>query len=428
MAINYTLLFTRLGREVFWINNFLALQPTLDDPATGALANILAQYTARPDLVSGLTAIMEGQANNVAGWEAQLQQFANNTIIDLQLDLNAPSANVQSILPLLVENMVANAQTVQANAISAPIIAPNGGNIGNGVLMVSIQTPAGIDDERIITETVNLVCIGDRFNGANAGGERFSITGFPALASIYTAGIRGNGIGPTVAVANESGQNVVQNGDFNRFNPANTPSQWTITGGVVGVNILSEPTIIHAPTGLALKLLANGVATTIGVSQNILNAVKASSQYAVGVWVRKAGAFGGGSNLQIAVKGTGFTSFNLFNADPSTLTTGYVLYKGFVNLPSVLPTDLSIVISWTGAAAETGVSVYVDDVAIVAPVLFGYVGYALMRGSVDFIRQDEITVDTADDYGGVFQTYFGRFLSTALPSSNAPSISDSLAT
>jgi hypothetical protein len=88
-----------------------------------------------------------------------------------------------------------------------------------------------------------------------------------------------------------------------------------------------------------------------------------------------------------------------------------------------------ITISWTSASgvASTG-TILVDNINLGTPTNFGNVQYYLLAGGTNWLRGDTITVVTANNDQGIFQTWFGRFYSVALPSSASPTLPDSLVT
>jgi hypothetical protein len=65
-------------------------------------------------------------------------------------------------------------------------------------------------------------------------------------------------------------------------------------------------------------------------------------------------------------------------------------------------------VTWTTAATAGATAVIlIDDVVLQRPTDFGHVQYALFAGATDFADGDKFTVTTTNDYGGVFQTWFG---------------------
>ncbi len=423
MSINYTTLFTRLGSIIKQTNVLITLQgTTLMGSGNGADA-ILSQYEARRDLVTGLQEAFTGWASAAAGWVSSLKGYSDRTLADLQGALNARSTSAATIVPLLAAQMAADAQSVKPNTITAPSVAAVSGNTGNGVLLASKVSVAGIDDQTIISETLKAVCTSDSSRGSAAGGEQFSVTGLPtAPAGSYLP--QGNGAGPTIAVANNGGSNRLTNGDFETWSGA-TPGTWNI---VAGSALITQETVnVHQGAG-ALNIAGDGSTPTVTLNQ-VMSSLTPSARYAAGAWLRIAGTFTTGSTLSIAIKGTGYTTVNLYSGDPHGLTTTYALESAFFSTPELIPADFRLEISWTSAnSAGAAAVVLVDDVAVAPAVNFGGVYYALFRGSIDFLAGDAFTITTASDYGGVIQSFFARFYDVALPSSGSPTIADSLAT
>ncbi|MDB5295211.1 MAG: hypothetical protein JWO31_1194 [Phycisphaerales bacterium] len=424
MAVDYPTLFARLGKVVRAYNAHRAFQSgTLLGPGVGADA-ILDQFEGRRDLVKSVQADFEGFAAAVAGWGSRLTGYADATLADLRAELLAPSASPATILPMLAARMVADAQTVAANAIATPTVTPAGGNAGNGVLVVSKQNAAGVDDERIVTEAVAVRCVGDRFGGNAAGAESFQLVGSPATnPANYLP--PGSGTG---ALAVADGSSLLANGTFEAFS-ANLPTGWSLTAGTAGTNTGQELTNYHRGAG-ALKLLGNGVATTVTLRQAIpAGRLAVGARYVAAVWLRRSGTVTAGSTLRVGVTGTGFSA-DLFNADPATLTTSYALLTAFFTVPAAPPADLRFEFAWTAAnAAGAAAVVLADDAVVVAPVEFGHARYALFAGSADFVRGDAFAVATASDGAGTFQSWFARVYDVALPSAagGAETIADALA-
>jgi hypothetical protein len=427
MALNLTLLTAQVGKLIKWINLFVAYQNTLLGSGTGA-DEILTEYETQRQLVLGVEQQWLGQGNAVAGWGATLKSTIDTTLQNLQLPLNAPNNSVSTILPLLVDYLVANSQTVLANTISSPTVTPSGANAGSGVLVASCNNVAGVADQRIITETVQLTCTRDRFSGTQAGGEQFSVVGYPTV-NIYSNGTLGNGTGVPVSVADN--QNILQNGAFTSFS-GSTPNNWTVNAGAADIS--QELTNVHITGGAALKYAGDGSTTTVQITQPIAssNAVNTQSIYALGVWLRKGGTVSSGSTLQVAMTGTGFSTVNVFDADPTTLTTSYQLFKVFLPIGASYPNDLAITIQWSSAntAGATAV-VYIANIVLAIPTAFGIFGstqLAVFRGAADFLQGDSFTLTTANNYGGIWQTFFSKTYNTQLPSTTgSPTIAEALA-
>jgi hypothetical protein len=427
MPLNFTQIFTQYGRFVYWCNQWLTYQSVdLLANTTGAADQILSQYETQRFLVIGVQQQMQGQASTMASWVSQSVNALIPTFQNLQQALNAPNNSINTIMPLFIQAMIEDSQTVQANTITAAAITAEGSNVGNGQLVVSINNAAGIPDERILNETVAVVCTQDKYTGAQSGGESWSITGWPQQSASTGPYVpQGNGNGPTMRTANNS--NIITNGGFETWS-SNLPAGWTLVAGTAGTNIVQSATAHRGSS--SLELAGDGSTTTIGITQPISGVTQ--KIYGLGVFLRKAGTVSSGSTLTISISGSGISTVNLFNADPSTLTTSYVLHSAFLSLTDVIPANLAVNISWTSANSAGGsAQILIDDYVLVLTTNFGFEQYVMYAGSTDFQQGDEFSVVSANNNDGVFQTFNCRFFGYALPSTNSsagPTISDSLAT
>jgi hypothetical protein len=424
MAVDYTTLFTRLGTIAKAMNDNLALHGTTLPAQADA---VLDEYEDRRDLVADLQAAYAGFRGSVAGWNATLKSYADRTLGDLQKELNAPSSGVTTILPLLVTDMIEAGETVDASAVGTPAVSYGSANVGSGNLVVSKRAWRSVDDERILAQRVELVCVADGYAGASAGGERFSLTGYPKL-NAYGSGPRGDGVGPVLTVADAA--NVLSNGTFESFTTTDVPDGWSVDAGTAATHTKRESSNVHRGS-YALKLDGDGSQATVTLSQALTSSmVQAGEVYCLSVWLRKSGTVGAGSNLAVRVTGTGFSTVSAFNADPSTLTTAFAHYTAFISVPVAVPADFKAQITWTSAnAAGASADVLVDDVVLARATEFGHLRYALFAGSANFAKWDTFAVVTTNDGAGTFQAWFGRFYDALLPSDAAggETIDDALA-
>lgn len=423
VAPDYTVLFTRLGRIVKYFNDYLTFQGTALMGSGSGADDILDEYSDRRDLVKSLQSDYESFAGNVSAFNGKLVNHATATLADLRLTLNAPSSGPSTILPLLARQMAVDSQSLDANVISAPVVTVVSGAVGDGTLVCSKLDVDGQDDQRIKTEAVAVACVSDSGTGSTAGGETFSVVGYPSQPTSGSYKTRGSG-STRVTVADSS--NLISNGTFETFT-ANIPDDFTLVAGTAGTHVLQETVNFHRGAG-ALKLDGDAVATTVTLTYDLSDLLP-STIYAANAWVRKSGTVSAGSNLQIAVTGTGFTTVNLYNADPTGLTTSYAAKNNFFATPGVVPTNLKLTITWTAAnTAGATALIYIDDLVLVRPSVLGHVQYAIFAGDTDFAIGDQFTVATANDGAGVFSSWFARVYDQQLPVSGAPTISDTLAT
>jgi hypothetical protein len=435
MAVNYNTLFDRLGKYVKYVNEWIANQRSIVLGTDEMADDILDEFNDRRDLVTGLQSRAEGMATTMGSWASQLKAYCDLLIRDLQDELQVSTTNVSRIIDALIVDMVANAEDVLENNISALSITPDGGNVGDGVVIGSILNVDGVDDERIIDENVQFTCTGDRHLGASAGAERFSIVGTPRPRSmegdpddVSNGPKRGNGNGPSMRLIDSA--NLLLNGGFDTFSVADTPDSWDLDAGAAATHYFEETTVIvTAWGGSALKILATASPANLILSQDMTK-LRPNTTYCGVVRLIKSGTMGAGSTFEVKMVGTGVSDEELFDADPNTLTTSYAAHSAFFTTPADIPDNYRMEIRWTGASGQSGESVWVDGCVVGIPVEFGHVQYAIYRGlNTDFIIDDFIDVVTANDYQGVFQTFMGYVYDKQLPSTTAgPSQADSKAT
>ena len=436
--INYMTLFQRVGKLVKYYNLFYALQG--GNISLTAVSDIQAEYAGREDLLPNIVSTFAGFQSNVQNWDQSLKTLADGVLGDLQVSLNAQSASTTTILPLLVDDMLLNSQTVQKNTIAALNIQTGvitGTQVGNGMLFGWCNTSAGIPDERITNEYVTFVCTIDQYGGASAGGETFSVTGWPSEQYYQNPAPFNKGNGSTsLTVANEGGSNLLINGDFESVTTAvtgyNTPSGWAFSNTSAYVFSQLGGHANNSTQCLGLGAYGgNAPSGTITISQNIASVVSTENVYGVAGFL-KAFNVSNGSNLAITISGTGISTYYLYNQSPSSLSTsGWNVASGFFSIGSTIPSNLSLTISWTSPrSAGSTANVFLDDFVLVSPTYFGNVGYFMVRGTADFLagNPDSFGVVTGNNFAGVFQTFFASAYQVALPSSGSPSISDSLAT
>lgn len=422
MAIDYTLLFTRLGRYVAETDLWLARQGTqLLDAGVGA-DDILDEFAADRDLADGVLPLYQAAAGNMRQLVAGLSSQAQRLLASLQTELAASSPSMGSVMPLLVERMRDDGETVKANVVTSPSVSAVAGNVGNGGLSASKMNADGVDDESVVSETVKVRCVRDRFSGTAAGSEAFEIVGGPRQAKEEGHLARGSGTGPTMLGGDAL--NLISNGSFAAFT-SNVPDGWTLAAGVAGADVLDNTTVLNAYAH-TLELKSGG-SSTITLTQEFAS-VLSRRVHVANVWVRRSGgSWTGGGLLTFKVKGTGLADQTVLSVDPAALTASFANFTLFLATPAAVPDDYRVEVSWTGANLNAGKSVYLSGSAFRLATMHGGTAYAVFRGPTDFLAGDDFEVVTANGNGGKFQTWCTRFLGVQLPSSGSPSISDTLA-
>jgi len=419
MAIDYTNTFTRLGRFIHEINHAVNRQDN-QYMGTGVGADyILDQFNDNREWVTSVLPTFSSISSSLKSLASSLSSQATTYLTyELRNELNASGDGASYIVPLLIERMKDDSQTVLTNTCTVSVTA--GTNVGNGSLHVSALTGEGVTHQGLIPEVVRVTCTK---SVPSSGSESFEIVGRAKTAPQDGVSDPGSGVGPTLSsVVSNS---VVSNGSLSNYSSSNTPDSWTIDSGTVGTNIFETVAALHA-FSKSLEFKSSGV-STIRITQNL--SLTGKKVYFLSVWLKRSGGtWTAGSTFTVKVSGTGWTAVNAFTADPSTISSSQFNSSViFFATPENVPSDAKVTIEWTSATGNVGKSVYVSGCFVSTVSTHAGVNYSVTRGSTNYAISDSFSCTTTNARDGKFQDYFTRFLGYQLPSSASPTISDTLA-
>lgn len=446
MAINYTNLFTMLGKLVKGVNNVKTYYSELDTD----LSAVQSVYSSNSQfaLLQSIPDTWVGFKNNVFSWIGQLNnQVATRLLTDRELILKelpiGSGSSLSEVMPLLIADMVANSQHVTKSVVTLGAVTTTSTNASVGELLVDAvldgvtppgtSMPAykgynGLTSQLAEDDNINVVCSTDSENGlVQEGRESFQWLGKPTSPGLYHYLSPGSGTNTTIQPLNS--YSFVANGEFELFT-TNTPASWTVVSGTTGTHIVKETSVVKRGTS-ALRYTGDGAQGTISISQAVnQSGLTALKRYVVAVWVRGTSATSAGT-LTIQLEGTGYTAgaTEKIEMDATALSaaTSYTLKKFYVNLPLEIPDDLKLVVKVTGTLT-TGKSVYIDGL-VMGPVTYvNGVNVAIVAGTNKFLAGDKFVFTISNNDAGVFQTWFRKAFGYQIPTDNSPSIADSLAT
>jgi hypothetical protein len=417
MAINYTTTFTRLGTFIHEINHAVNRQSNQYLGSGVGADNILDEFNDRREWVTGVLPTFTSASNSLKSLASSLSgQLTTYLGYELQNELNSPGSAASSIIPLLIERMKDESQTVLTNTCTVSASAAT--NVGNGTLHVSALMGDGTTSQGLIPESVRVTCTQTVISN---GSEQFEVVG--RLKTRPEDGVSDPGSGTGPSLRSVAASSLIDNGALDTYTITNTPDGWTVDAGTVGTNIFETAAQLHA-FSKSLDLRSSGI-SAIRISQPVT--LSASRVYNLSVWLKRSGgAWTAGSTFTVKVGGTGW-SVNVFSADPSTISSSqFNLSQVFFATPSTIPSDVKVTVEWTSATANSGKSVYVSGCFVASPTVHANVNYIVTRGSTAFVAGDTFTCTTTNSRNGKFQDYFTRFLGYQLPSSATPTISDTL--
>lgn len=444
MAINFTNLFTLLGKTIKAVNNRLAYYSELDTDEAAIESVYSAQ--SRYDLLADVPNTWLNFKNSVLSWIATLNAKTVQTLTDPVLVLaNLPlgsSNSINQVLPYLIADMVTQSKSVAANTVTIGSVSTSSTNPSVGSLLTSkvldgysspgsnlmaCPTYNGLDSELSVDDSVTIVCTQDsEASGIAEGFEVFQWLGLPPAANQFGWNATGSGTGPSIKPLNA--ESYFTNLEFENFS-TNTPTAWTLDSGSAGTQILKEATTVQRGT-YALELLGDGSLATIQISQAPTVALVPLRRYCFAVWVQGTTATASGA-LTIQFEGTGYSasSSEKISMDATALSaaTSWTLKHFFINMPREIPDDMKLVIKVTGTLTAAK-SVFLDGACFGPVTFYNGINVAIVCGNDKFLVGDKFTFTTSNDDNGVIQTHFRKQFGVQLISSGSPNIADSLAT
>lgn len=454
MAINYANLFEDLGEFIECINLFRTWTSTTIPAQILEIETELAA-NGRYDILGSMPAQFDGFKDSITGFadavanKAKERMQHRDTILKELPLLSNPDFN--TVMSEFIRQMKADAESVDASAVTLGTSTAASGNVGDAQLIKSkildgYSSPwpqdgyiahykyLGVDSELCVTsETMTLTCIQDsETDGATEGAETFQVRGGFKNQSPFDWRGEGSGEGPNIRMLNGDTTSYLANAEFETYTVANTPDSWTLVG-TVGTHILADSSSPKRGT-YSLKFAQSGATATISATQEFVQELVPLRAYAVGIWVKGQAGIAAG-DLVIQCKGTGYTPGSTekitMNSAALAAATGWTFQQFVFNAPANVPSDfaLEIVVQNTLTAAK---QVNFDGLAVGPLVWHGGVGMAIVAGAsaTCTLRNDRYTFTIANDDAGDFQTFSRRCFKAQLPSNaaGAETRADTLAT
>lgn len=416
---------------------YFAVGPMID--------NLEAQFQSFPDqnLADGIYRNRDDYRRVHGSFLGTMRLLARNTLIQMANDdvlLTSPQ------LPLAMTTLIAQ-MTVSADSVTKPTISitatAGGSNNGDGVCIASVLGGNGKQRDYIFAENIDLLCTADSQSGAALGSESFSAAGdaaqFDTLNWDWPTG-SGTNTGLGAIDANSTAQNLLTNGDFEKFTVANTPDSWIIdpASAGAGTDIFKETVIVYSKLA-CLRFTGTGAVPLTGIYQT-QTALKPDTVYAVNVWLRKsAGLIAGVLELDLH---NGTTVINDDQAVANALSVAFnatglssaswKAFNAFFRTPKIMPATVRFRVKVTTALTNSE-SFLIDRLSFM-PATELYIGgpfASIFSGATKFIIGDTFTLAVSNAYDSRWQLLveklFGmRSLGQQLPSSGAPTIADSL--
>lgn len=456
-------LFNALGRLGKLVDELKSYQDSQLTNTINQATGVVGQYNANPDIQAIMGAnyisLLDAAGSNIAGVvQTMATQTVNRFVYDDAPRLNQTLTSDATLASMqeIIRQMTQQGATVLAQTVTATPGAFQG--TGNGTLCMSVRRPSdGRVLENSFAETMNVICSQDSYTGgATAGQETFNVTGTGAENNVFGFDWPLGSNASTVIQmidggSSESGGNLLNNSSFADWTD-DVPDQWEVITGTPGTDIIEAVGAGYA-TGSALEFVGDG-STLVGIRQAFdddggnTTTIDPVTQYAVCVFIRRGGTAATQGNLQIALtnelnvplQDMAGNSCEL-DIDLTGVSTAWIPYTMAFRSPYILPTGtLYLQIQFT-TAPDAGVQIYMDRVSFgfMSQIYVGGPWIAGFSGNANFVVNDQsqVVITNSRGSGGslsTFQTLMWRLLPVMaqnellLPSSAAPSISDTLIT
>lgn len=429
MAIDYTTLFTQIGR----IGRIAYVVAGGQAGVPAAYTSLFAQYADHE-----YTGILESQADSftrragAGSVMGPLVTLARQTLLDaVATDAPSQGRTVELALAELVRQMTADGKSVADCTVSVTPAALTG-NTGDGALVTSTKRGDGLIQQNAVAEEARLVCTRDSYaSGATAGLETFRFLGAdPGRAATWDydwpggSGADGSFTAISPGVDASGSNNRLTNSDFEDWT-SSAADNWLLSSGAWGTDAVQSATA-HGGT-YSVNVPATKTPTiyqAFDSSTGTTATLAPLTSYAVNLWLRRVSAALTTGTLVVELTDSGGTvvadeagTNNTFSIDLTTLTTSWAAFNGVFRVPAVPPATLRLRLRVSVAGDN---DFLIDDVAmggLFAPYRASP-GYAVFAGATPWAIGDGWDATVANNragasYGATFQTLFDRLFGTA---------------
>mgnify|MGYP000849749671 FL=1 len=376
------------------------------------------------DMLEALSLFHEA-ARGVEGWSARLQGHLEAWIRGpLAAELGMRGAQPQAVLAALACAMDAAGETVKRCGVSVSSVTAAPQNAGNArcyaALMAVDPSESVQANERARTQSIAVECIKDAvLHRVAEGSEEFRVTPeHGATLPLWVIPVTVGGVADR--------RNVIIDGAFADYDSGSF-THWEALSGAA---ILSQDTSQFLFGSGTLKVSGNG-ATAAELIQNLAQRVPplaVGRVWALGTWAYVSSCNTGSVTVDLLVDGS--PSSLCLTINGSTPAGQWLHLGGFEYLPrQAHPGKVKVRVR---CSSDFSGVVLLDGVSLAPAAEIPHAGLqvALFQGSRPPLctpLADRFEIRTLSDDAGAFQRMFRDRLQTAMPSSDSPTVNDSLA-
>ena len=390
--------------------------------------------TSNQDVINNLYSYLSAYQNSGAGIQSNVKSMASQTVVEMaNQSVLLPNNNISTSLQLLISQMLAADQSVNACNVSASLV-PYAYNIGNAVGVISVKNVNGLNNEDLFNETATATVVNDYQSSLSlAGVEPISIQSQQSISDTFSW-LYPQGSGVSLAVnavsALKSGgsgtQNWLQNGSFeNYIVSADCPDWWFPLVGTPGSTIFQS----ILPTGQAydgqssVQYLGNGLENTsiyqpfsiAGTNYNTNAIIYPNLQFAWNLAIKMSATPPSGV-LRISLSNASGPcsdnagTVNSLSVNLNTIGTSWKIINGTFRTPNPLPSPPIFIELQLSTPLPGGYSLFIDHVAMaqMSQLYSGGQSVSFFSGNIDLVRGDTFFLVMSNDYGGKFQWLFDQ--------------------
>ena len=458
MAVNYTTLFTELGKIVKSANQFVL--PALPGASGGVpsypdlLNEIKTTFgTNTSQAIEGIDSEFDALRDSSSAAASSMSNRVDTRLLHKETVLEQLQKGELNIIDLLREiyrDMELTAQTIERRIcnVGDPGTTPYGANkaassdsIGTGTLSGSLildgatppspgwplnrfyqnpNYPTQLTLSELVThkERIVVTCTADESSGTAEGQELFLATSDPAGSNEYDwrAYLLDRGAGTDV-LGNPGSQasaqmSTVQAGQalanmgFESWVNTNEPESWTIRSGTPGTNILQEAAAVNVHRGATALALASAAEIFQPIIPGTLQALK---RYLFGFWFKADSVTMGTLNMTFVSPSGAWTAPTPSPQVPphngTTATEGGTISLDLTGLGTTgwawaegwinMPAVVPNDLQAELTLAGGNGTIYVDSMGLGPVTYVGGVGYAITANQVPFLINDRFVTNNA---------------------------------
>lgn len=436
----YTNLFEIIGEYVQRINDFVTIISDLETDRSQIETEMQAN-SAPISLYSDNTTTFDGFKSAVVGWISTLTNKVRSVLNnkELVLDNFNTTSGWEGVLIELIDDMKATSQTIQKSVVTIGSITATKTNATAGVVLLdgtldgfnpptansaAYEAYNGVASEMAATsDAMNITCVSDSvISGITENNESFQWGGTVG-SEVYSSDPSGSGEGPSINPLKLNTGSYLTNADFETWTSTSVVGTWTKNSSDAATRSSSPYKGTYA-----MSFVGDGSKTWDYSQALISGSVSRYRRYCLACYVKGASGISAGA-LEVKIIGTGFSaaSTEKFTMDASALAaaTSYTLKHFYINIPTVIPSDLAVSITLSGGLTS-GKTVLIDEMQFGPVVYHGGVNAVVIMGAGVFRKNDNFSFTVSNNDAGKFQTFFRKGMGLQLPSSSSPSIADSL--